>query len=509
MALHHKLTIGLYTICAVSLAGAFNVRVDDGPAGSAQESPYLALDPTGDLHATWVDQREGGRDVRHSRSADGGLSWSGSVRANDAQGKVMAGFQNGPQLVAISTDTLVVVWSDTRNSYLDADVVAAHSQDGGLTWSAATRVNDDTVVAFNFMPSLVDLGAGSVAVVWLDERGHGSDIYFSRSSDLGVTWSANVRAVVQDTGEPCDCCLPHLVAGPDQSLLLAFRNNIDNVRDIHLTRSTDGGVSWLAPVRIADAEWEINACPTSGPALGILGQELLVSWMDRSSGQPAIYADRSSDFGLTFGSDISIDAPAGAGTVDRPVIATWGETVHVAYRSTVRDVSDVLIARSDDRGATWTTLGYLSDAPEGSRESEVELLSGSDGTPLAVWTDTRDENAGDIYFGAGIATGIAGRSPSLPLAVAGAQLLAPHPNPFNPRTTIPFELANHGEISLAIYDLRGALVRVLDDDTHEAGFHAATWDGTNEAGQAVATGVYVVRLQAGGVSDTRRIVLIK
>ena len=102
------------------------------------------------------------------------------------------------------------------------------------------------------------------------------------------------------------------------------------------------------------------------------------------------------------------------------------------------------------------------------------------------------------------------RSPS-PRGMSGptAQLSPAFPNPFNPHTTIPFELAERSQVQLLVYDITGALVRILENDTRQAGSHAATWDGTNQAGQAVATGVYIVRLQAGGVSETRRIVLVK
>ena len=103
--------------------------------------------------------------------------------------------------------------------------------------------------------------------------------------------------------------------------------------------------------------------------------------------------------------------------------------------------------------------------------------------------------------------GVSG-SPS-PVQPRKTMLSDAYPSPFNPYTTIPFELTEASQVKLAIYDITGALVRVLEDDTRQAGSHAVTWDGTNEAGQEVATGVYVVRLEAAGLSEVRKVLLVK
>jgi flagellar hook assembly protein FlgD len=66
-----------------------------------------------------------------------------------------------------------------------------------------------------------------------------------------------------------------------------------------------------------------------------------------------------------------------------------------------------------------------------------------------------------------------------------------------------------GEMTLRIYDLRGQLVRTLVDGAQPAGRHAAIWDGRDEAGRPLPSGVYVGRLQAGAVVETRAMVLAK
>lgn len=83
------------------------------------------------------------------------------------------------------------------------------------------------------------------------------------------------------------------------------------------------------------------------------------------------------------------------------------------------------------------------------------------------------------------------------------------PNPFNPRTQIAFDLARPGPVRVAVYDLRGALVRTIAAETLPAGRHARTWDGTGDDGAPVASGAYVVTIDAGDFHDRRKGVLLK
>jgi hypothetical protein len=83
------------------------------------------------------------------------------------------------------------------------------------------------------------------------------------------------------------------------------------------------------------------------------------------------------------------------------------------------------------------------------------------------------------------------------------------PNPFNPATTIEFELPMSENIQLAIFDTHGRRIRVLVDETRSAGRHKVRWDGTDDTGRQVATGVYLCRMAAGAFSDTKRMTLIK
>ena len=83
------------------------------------------------------------------------------------------------------------------------------------------------------------------------------------------------------------------------------------------------------------------------------------------------------------------------------------------------------------------------------------------------------------------------------------------PNPFNPVTTIAYDLRSAGKSRLVIYDVSGAVVRRLVDATQPAGRYSVTWDGRDDAGHQSASGVYFYRLTSGSFSQTRKMVLLK
>ena len=84
-----------------------------------------------------------------------------------------------------------------------------------------------------------------------------------------------------------------------------------------------------------------------------------------------------------------------------------------------------------------------------------------------------------------------------------------HPNPFNPTTTIPFLIPEMGRVQLNIYDVRGSLVKTLFDGVLPAGFRQLTWDGTDNRGNGVGSGVYFYRMTTGKRTLTKRMTLLK
>jgi hypothetical protein len=106
----------------------------------------------------------------------------------------------------------------------------------------------------------------------------------------------------------------------------------------------------------------------------------------------------------------------------------------------------------------------------------------------------------------GMVNAVEERADGLPVEFA---LHGNYPNPFNPSTIIRYDLPKSMQVRLTIYNTLGEKIRTLVDGLEPAGFKYLTWDGTNETGARVASGVYLYRLEAEGFVATRSAMLMK
>ena len=84
-----------------------------------------------------------------------------------------------------------------------------------------------------------------------------------------------------------------------------------------------------------------------------------------------------------------------------------------------------------------------------------------------------------------------------------------YPNPFNPTTTISFAVRKTAKVTLVIYNLQGQLVKTVLSGRLAAGQHQAIWDGRDQSGKQVASGIYLYRLSGDGFRATRKLIFTK
>ncbi|MGC9361917.1 MAG: chitobiase/beta-hexosaminidase C-terminal domain-containing protein [Candidatus Syntrophosphaera sp.] len=92
---------------------------------------------------------------------------------------------------------------------------------------------------------------------------------------------------------------------------------------------------------------------------------------------------------------------------------------------------------------------------------------------------------------------------------ANSRLIGNYPNPFNPQTTIEFFTDKASEVRITIFNQKGQAIRTLNADTQAKGTHSIVWDGTDDKGQSVSSGVYYYHMHSGKYSSTRKMVLMK
>ena len=146
-------------------------------------------------------------------------------------------------------------------------------------------------------------------------------------------------------------------------------------------------------------------------------------------------------------------------------------------------------------------------------EGRVRLSSGQpaagvqvrlfDLTDLRRFVGTTTDEAG--FFALSLQTFSMARGTALPTDFSLGQN---YPNPFNPSTVIPYQLPTAGHVRLDVFNVLGQRLATLVDAERSAGAHTAQWDGTDASGRAVGAGVYIYRLSSGGMTESKRMVLV-
>jgi hypothetical protein len=89
------------------------------------------------------------------------------------------------------------------------------------------------------------------------------------------------------------------------------------------------------------------------------------------------------------------------------------------------------------------------------------------------------------------------------------ELLQNYPNPFNPVTTIAYSLAEGGYVELKIFNVQGQRIRTLVSESKRPGRYQVSWDGENDRGRAVTSGIYFYRLQTGSFVSVRKMIILR
>ncbi|HKZ48553.1 MAG TPA: exo-alpha-sialidase [Thermoplasmata archaeon] len=397
---------------------------DDLPgSGDAQMRPDIGVASNGTIYVVWQDNRLGQFNVFVSWSTDGGVTWGDGLPTNDIRVDDSTAVADQPTIAINATGNLTVAWRDTRLG--NQDIFAAYSADGGMTWSAGVRVNDDATAVNQDSPSAASAG-DLFHVVWRDRRNDGGDVMHSRFSG---TWSANVRVDDDATfSRARDATILAGLGGNPDALGVVFADDrIPGEEDIFFVGSSDGGLTWgdgLPNTDVRANDDTVGGNVARWPAIAEAGGRLVVAWADdRATGADFdVFATSSLDYGATWGDGVPDndarvnDDEVGNGidqapNPDRTALAPLGTGVLAAWLDQREGDDDVMVSWSSN-GVVWGD-GYRNDndvvaagwgtwnGVDGGQQSEPQLVDY--GSMLySVWTDSRDDvnAAGDnnIYF---------------------------------------------------------------------------------------------------------------
>lgn len=358
-------------------------------------------------------------------------------------------------------NSLYISWT----SFSLGGIKLTKSTNSGVNWSTPSNVSDQTN---SVQGSDICISKnGQINVVWLGFSTN-ADVTFDRSTNGGTLFQTDivVSSGTFPEGLPNDVNTFPTIAVDNSSgprsgwLYIAFADNRNGDCDVFLTRSTDNGTSWSAPLRV-------NNDP--------IGNGKLQYW-------PSIAVNETGNLAILF----------------MDTRNTSSNTMIEAY-----------IARSYDGGFSFTNEVISTEpSPTAIPGSNVRFGDYIDldykGVRLVpVWTDERAGGFNTDIFTSEIDELLASGevTGNLPIEYSLGQN---YPNPFNPSTRIFFSLPAASEIKLEVYNSLGSLVKTIASGSFPAGNHSLNFNSGS-----MPSGVYFYRLSTGTFTETKKMILIK
>lgn len=512
----------------ISLGGIPDKQVNEDPGNLTDEAgPAIAVAPSGAIAIVWNGD-ETQKSIWFSRSLDGGTTFTPAVRINDlvAYPPSYSVYQAD---VAVGSDgTIYVVWFDYRAWADDGsftspiEVYLDRSSDGGATWGADVLVstNGSGTYPWHFQPYLAsDPTNGNLYVSFNDfdrysPEGDPGDVSVARSLNAGASFEAKVR--VDDLGAaplPAQSFSSIAVDPASGDVYVAFEDSRGSSPDIYLARSSDAAQTFGANLRV-------NADTTSlqlQPSIRVDGVgRVCAVWFDwRTDPDPPtppnlnhILFARSPAGGAAFGpavqvNDVSMNADPGFSFPPRLAIDPVG-AIGIAWFDRRADTTFCWFDRSNDGGLTFGPDLLLHENRDDLTHALPRIAFGA-GTPVATWQDRRNGNGRfDVFFTRQSAvTDVAqDRAISVPA-------LSSLPNPFHRETRVLLTLARPGMGRVDVRDVAGRRVRTLLTGPLAAGAQAVAWDGADDAGEPLPSGVYFIHVRAGAETMLHKVVLFR
>ncbi len=475
-------------------------------AANSQYWPRIVRDGTGGIIVVWQDFRKGTNTDLYARRIDesGTPVWA----ANGVAICTGADEQQYTRIISDGAGGAIITWQDCRTG-LDNDIYAQRiSASGSVRWTGNGTQICQVSYSEQEKPGMVPDGLGGAIIIWQDMRNGTYDVYAQRIDASGaVLWAANGIPVCTAANDQIN-----VRAVPDGAggAIVAWEDWRSGTGDLYVQHvNILGNTAWAADgVRASSSESDKTWADLAPDGIG----GAILVWQDRAGGgDHNITTQRLDASGTLQWGENGVTVCANSAYQHSPRVVpdeTGGAIVAWEDRRN-ESAGDIYAQRVNAAGAVlWTPDGIAVCVLPGAQTS-AELVSDGLGGCIVTWTDACYYMNTDIYAqridGNGHLIGVGSGAPR-PQA---SMLEQNFPNPFNPTTVIRFAVAEPGRVRLAVYDVTGRPVKVLLDEPRDAGRCETSWDGKDDNGVAVASGVYLYSLETPGYGENKKMVLLR
>lgn len=442
---------------------AFSIWNPAVPISSAETEAHkvgLVADNQGGVHAAWQQQdvSPGTWQIYYSKYTGGSFSTPVKVSTNDL-------FDNEECAIEIdSNGRIFVVWNTDAEADGDEWILCSISDDG-TTWPVPDTLSSSDGIIDGTSPTsgrvaLYPGSAGKMAATWHEDYpGREREIRVNQYD--GSNWQGEV--VISDTTASVSRhWYPTITVDSQDNIYVVYADDQSGSNPRHILL---GKKAWATP------DW-----PTERDTLAM----------------------------TTDGDYLTITS-----------VIDPNDDLHVAHRRPMEGdtlgLEEISYITSQDGGSTWSVPLIVSRPNHDAAYPTFAARVFGDKVELS-WRETAAENSDDgsptavVYGFVGISTAIENNAG---FVSEKFQLHQNYPNPFNPETQIRYQIARKGQYELAVYNLLGEMVKTLLSDELIHGEYQVSWDGTNQSGDLVASGIYFYQLKGDDLSITRKMMFIR
>jgi hypothetical protein len=278
--------------------------------------PAIVVGSSGKVHVVWCDDTPGNYDIYYKKSTDGGTTWLPSQRLTWSSGD-----SYNPDICVDPNGWVHVVYHDNTSGNNEIYYLKNYEGHGGGTnWLASKRLTWN--LGDSSFPVVAADSFGQIHLVWNDDKSGNLEIYYKSSIDGGSNWMTT-RRLTWTSGASLR---PSIAITPPYLIHVAWHDGTPGNYEIYYLKSVDGGLNWSANRRLT---WTSGDSLLPRLAADQSGRIHLV-WQDDTPGNKEIYYKRSTDGGINWetGQNLTLTS----GTSSRPAIAAGpSESVYVVW----------------------------------------------------------------------------------------------------------------------------------------------------------------------------------
>lgn len=531
----------------------------DGPTttvssgtGNQRFGPAVAANQAGTIALLWTDRSNFSFDIRGVFLAEDGSVIRAEFTTND---DTVGSPSFDPDVVRFNNFDWGVVFADSRRD--DGDIMLQQVYIGGLLTGSNRQINTDPAGGVQTQPS-ISSAAGKMCISWTDVRDNGSTgqnivTRFSKfnydltpeitvNDDFGgsaahyqahsaITNSGVTLIIWTDTRQGSPRTFGQLFDAQNDPIdgnFLIGPSSPTHIGEMAAVSVDSVGrfiVSYLNRLASGSPVVEVKSVSVSGNVVDLFSfssdqvgykidgydvgvnhdGNIILVWHAFGQGQLENFLTvfnsagsiLTSSLGIT--DDNSAEPEPASMSVDPSgfVLITWMD--HRTGRPTpFRQVFEPSLTPLQGNVPTYSAEGPNMQSP---------VTAASRGRGIFVWADARADGL-NIYASQELYSPTATDDNQFSLP-SNYNLKQNYPNPFNPTTTISFSLPEATQVSLEIFNVLGQKIKTILDAAYPAGYHQVNWDGVDDTGSKVASGIYLYRLKTEQFSHARRMVLMK